>query len=238
MSENYYEKTLNANRLYKVYQTKYERIQSYLDAEISFVKDRLCGTENILELGAGYGRIMKEIAPYCKSIVGIDISENTVEFGESYLRDAPNTKLMVMDAHKIGPDTFEMPFEIVLCMQNALSAMKVEPFSFVAKMMRLVVPGERMFISTYSAKFWRHRLDWFHEQAQKGLLGKIIPEQTKDGVIVCEGGFRGETHTPEQLSEIGDSSGCPYEIHEVDESSLFLVITRPNRTTNSYSCLN
>lgn len=226
MSENYYEKRLNANRLYEVYQTKYKRIQSYLNAEISFVKDWLCGAENILELGAGYGRIMKEIAPYCKSIVGIDISEDTVEFGKDYLRDVPNTRLMVMDVHKISPDAFEMPFETVLCLQNALSAMKVEPFSFVAKMMGLVAPGGRMFISTYSAKFWSHRLDWFHEQAQKGLLGKIILEQTKDGVIVCEGGFRGETHTPELLSEIGDFSGFPYKVHEVDESSLFLIITK------------
>jgi len=33
---------------------------------------------------------------------------------------------------------------------------------------------------------------------------------------------------PEQLKEIGKACGYPYEIREVDESSVFLVITKGN----------
>jgi len=50
--------------------------------------------------------------------------------------------------------------------------------------------------------------------------------QTKDGIIVGKDGFRATTHTPEQLEELGKSSGYPYEVREVDESSVFLVITK------------
>ena len=226
MKTNYYAKNLNANRLVEVYQTKLHQVKAYLDSEIAFVKDRLRDKEHVLELGAGYGRIMKELAPSCKSIVGIDISEDNVTFGQDYLRGVSNAKLLVMDAHKIEHGAFEAPFDAVLCLQNALSSMKVEPFSFVKKIMTLLSPGGKAWISTYSAKFWPHRLAWFKEQAEKGLLGEIDLEQTKDGVIVCKDGFRAVTHSPEQLTEFGKASGYPYEVYEVDSSSVFLVITK------------
>ena len=51
-------------------------------------------------------------------------------------------------------------------------------------------------------------------------------EQTKDGVIICKDGFRATTSTPEDFEHIGKMLGCPYEIKEVDGSSLFLVIDK------------
>ena len=82
------------------------------------------------------------------------------------------------------------------------------------------------FFSTYSANFWEERLDWFREQAEKKLLGELDMEQTKDGVIICKDGFRATTSTPEDFEHIGKMLGCPYEIKEVDGSSLFLVINK------------
>jgi len=226
MKKNYYSKNLNAKRLYEVYQTKYPHVKAYFESEISFVKNGLCTLDHVLELGAGYGRIMKELAPSCKTIYGIDISEDNVAFGREYLKDVPNSKLTVMDAHQITLEAFEVPFQAVLCLQNALSSMKVEPFSYVKKIMTLLSPGGRVWISTYSPKFWSHRLLWFQEQAEKGLLGEIDMEQTKDGTIVCKDGFRAITHSQKQLAEIGEASGYPYEVKEVDESSSFLLITK------------
>ena len=226
MQKNYYAKSLNAKRLYEVYQTKYPRVKEYLSAEISFVQSALSGTERVLELGAGYGRIMKAIAPFCTSITGIDISEDNVAFGKDYLSGVTNANIHLMDAHQISPRAFETAFEVVLCLQNGLSSMKVEPFSYIVKMMDLLSPGGCALISTYSEKFWPHRLDWFSEQAEKGLLGEVDIEQTRDGVIVCKDGFRAMTHSPRQLEEVGKASGYPYEIQEVDESSVFLVVKK------------
>ena len=226
MPKNYYTHHLNAKKLYQVYQTRYPEVEAYFNAEISFVKQYLTSTDHVLELGAGYGRIMKELAASCKSIVGIDISEGNVAFGHDYLHDTPNANLTVMDAHNIEPEILGAPFDTVLCLQNGLSAMKVEPFSFVKRVMDLVSPGGRAFISSYSANFWEHRLAWFLEQAEKGLLGEIDLEQTKDGVIVCKDGFRAVTHSVEDLEEIGKVSGYPYEVQEVGESSVFLVVRK------------
>jgi 2-polyprenyl-6-hydroxyphenyl methylase/3-demethylubiquinone-9 3-methyltransferase len=223
MKENYYVKSLNTQKLYQAYQTKYPRVRQYLDAEISFVRSCLQGTEHVLELGAGYGRIMKELAPSCKSMIGIDISQDNVEFGNEYLSGTPHARLVVMDAHHFQ---FSEHFDIVLCLQNALSAMKAQPLEYVKKITALLSPKGKAFISSYSAAFWEHRVGWFHEQSEKGLLGEIDKEKTKDGVIVCKDGFHATTLSPEDMEAIGKASGFPYEITEVDESSVFLIITK------------
>ncbi|MCL2549316.1 MAG: class I SAM-dependent methyltransferase [Symbiobacteriaceae bacterium] len=223
---NYYANNLNAYRLQDVYQTQLPAVREYLDSEIAFVRGRLSGTERILELGAGYGRIMRELSPYCGRITGIDISEDNVAWGQEYLREAHNADLLTMDAHQITAESFDSAFNMVLCLQNGLSAMKAEPLSFIGMMLSLLVPGGSVIISTYSEKFWQHRLAWFIEQADKGLLGEIDPKQSRDGIIVCKDGFQSLSHTPEQFTDIGRSTGYPYEIVEVQEASLFLIITK------------
>ena len=68
---NYYQDNLNANGLYQVYQTELPRIRQYLQAEIDYVKKTLTGNEHILEIGAGYGRIMKELSPAAAAVTGL-----------------------------------------------------------------------------------------------------------------------------------------------------------------------
>lgn len=217
---NYYADSLNAQSLFRVYETAIPRVKQYLAAEIAFVKKSLTGTERVLEMGAGYGRIVKELAPHCASIVGMDISAKNVELGREYLHDCQNAAMVQMDAHKM---VFDETFDVVLCLQNALSAMRADA-AVMQSIIGLLAPGGTAYFSSYNSKFWNWRLQWFEEQATKGLLGEIDYEQTKDGVIVCKDGFRAVTHTPEALREIGEKTGLPYRIEEVDDSSVFLII--------------
>ena len=221
---NYYAGKLNSSKLYQVYDTDIPRVKQYLDAEINFFCGQLNGTERILEVGSGYGRILKVLAPYAKSLTGIDISKETIDFGREYLKDLSNVTLSVMDAYKLE---FEDKFDVALCLQNGLSAIKGEPYDLVMKCVKALTKGGKGYFSTYSEKFWKHRLAWFEEQANKGLLGEIDKKLTKDGVIVCKDGFRAITFTEEDLIRLGQMSGCPHKIQEVDESSLFLIITKP-----------
>lgn len=223
MAENYYAQKLNSQRLQQVYQTQIERVKQYLDAEISFVRGQLHGQERVLEVGAGYGRIMKQLAPFAASITGIDISGDSVGFGQEYLRSAANCRLKVLDAHNLefGPE-----FEVVLCLQNGLSALKGDTNALAQQCMKVLSPGGKAYFSTYSAGFWEHRLAWFQEQAAKGLLGEIDLEKTKNGVIVCKDGFTATTYSREDLDKLGQVVGYDYLIKEVDESSLFLIIKK------------
>ena len=150
MENNYYAQKLNSQNLFKVYETKIPRVKQYLDAEISFVRDNLTGSERVLELGAGYGRIVKELAGNCKSIVGIDICDESVLLGKEYLKDISNTEIMTMDVHNLK---FEGKFDVVLCLQNGLSAMNVTSSYLIKKILGTVVSGGKAYFSTYSGNF-------------------------------------------------------------------------------------
>ena len=221
--ENYYAQNLNSQKLYRVYDTKIPRVRQYLDKEIDFIRQRLRGAEKVLEVGAGYGRILKELSACAKSLLGVDISEGSVAFGKERLKEFSNVRLEVMDAHKLD---FEEEFDVVLCLQNGLSALKGEAMNLVNGCMKALKKGRCAYFSTYSDKFWDYRLAWFEEQASNGLLGAIDKNQTKEGVIVCHDGFRAITFTEKDFIGLGEASGYEYEVQEVDESSLFLIISK------------
>lgn len=220
---NYYAESLNSQKLFQVYNTAIPRIRQYFEAEIDFVRQQLTGRERVLEVGAGYGRIVRALAPSCASILGMDISPDSVILGKEYLKDFPNADMVEMDVHHMH---FDQSFDVTLCLQNALSAMRADD-QVIQNILGLLSPGGTAFFSTYSANFWAWRIAWFQEQADKGLLGELDLEKTKDGVIVCKDGFRATTQTPEEYEAIGRASGLPYEVTEVDGSSLFLVIRKP-----------
>lgn len=220
---NYYVHNLNSTKLFQVYQTKYPRVERYFDEEINFVRRNLHGGENVLEVGAGYGRIMKELAQFAACIVGIDISAESVEFGKDYIKECRNCSIQVMDAHNLE---FGEEFDVVMCLQNGLSAMKGQPMHLIRQCMKVLVPGGKAYFSTYSDKFWEHRLAWFYEQADKGLLGEIDTEKTQNGIIVCKDGFTAITFSEDALRKLGEEAGYPYSIEEVDESSLFLILEK------------
>lgn len=223
---NYYEQSLNSAKLFQVYQTKYPRIKRYLDEEINFVRRNLHGNERVLEVGAGYGRIIKELASSAARIVGTDISEASVNLGKNYLEGLHNCSIQVMDTHKLE---FVEEFDVVLCLQNGLSAMKGQPKHIIEECMKAAIPGGRAYFSTYSEKFWEHRLTWFHEQADKELLGEIDMQKTHNGTIVCKDGFIAITFSEDELKKLASESGYNYSIEEVDESSLFLILDKPNK---------
>ena len=221
MESGYYEKKLNAEKLYRVYQTKIPQVRDYLRSEIEFVREHLGGNETALELGAGYGRIMKELSPSLRRITGIDVSEQSVALGREYLGDLANCTIETMDAHTLA---FDETFDVVLCLQNGLSAMKGDPENLVRRSLRVLAPGGTAFFSSYSPKFWEHRLAWFQEQAEKGLLGEIDMENTGNGRIVCKDGFTATTFDREEMERLGKASGRPYRVEEVKDSSIFLIL--------------
>ncbi len=75
--------------------------------------------------------------------------------------------------------------------------------------------------SSYAAKFWEHRLEWFRIQSEHGLIGPIDEEATGDGVIVCKDGFRATTVGGEEFAALAKECGLEPVITEVDGSSLF-----------------
>ena len=215
----YYEDTLSADRLRKCYRIAPPRIRQYLKAEADFVIDGVRGSGVVLELGCGYGRVMKQLARHVGIIVGCDTSRRSLKLARRTMRALGNIHLLCADASYLP---FQQgAFDAVFCIQNGISAFGVNRQQLVTEALRVTGAGGSVLFSTYSRKIWRERLAWFRAQSEAGLIGEIDEVRTGMGTIVCEDGFRATTMRASELRRLFSEAGAKPRIMEVDESSLF-----------------
>ena len=220
--KNYYSDHLAAERLQKCYDLASPRIRRYLEAEVDFLLGHVGPGDLALDLGCGYGRIMRALARKAGLVIGIDTSFASLTLGKERLAGVSNFRLLQMNAASLG--FREKSFDVVACIQNGISAFGVDPRVLVQESVRVAKRGGTVLLSTYAEKFWPERLAWFERQAEAGLLGEIDYSKTGDGVIICKDGFRATTVGPAQFEELTAGLEARTQLVEVDESSLFCVI--------------
>jgi ubiquinone/menaquinone biosynthesis C-methylase UbiE len=220
----YYEDKLSATKLLKCYEIANPRIKRYLDAEIQFVISNIHGAGLALELGCGYGRVLKAVSPFVSTIVGNDISRASLELAISYMKPWGTHRIVQMDASKMAfPSSV---FNAVFCVQNGISAFGVDRRRLIAEAIRVTKEEGLILFSSYSPKIWQERLDWFRNQSRMGLLGEIDEEKTHDGTIVCKDGFRATTVSGNQFIDLFEEFGLDASIIEVDNSSTFCKVVK------------
>jgi ubiquinone/menaquinone biosynthesis C-methylase UbiE len=224
----YYSRKLSGERLKRVYDIAPPRVRQYLDAEVDYVLKKIDSGDLVLELGCGYGRILQKLAERAEWVIGIDTSFPTLKLGQKSLGTIPNCSLSQMDALKLGfPNK---TFNCVICIQNGISAFQVDKRILIRESVRVTKTGGTVLFSSYSDKFWKHRLNWFELQSQVGLVGEIDYDKTADGEIVCRDGFKATTVRPEDFRALTANLDADVRILEVDESSLFCEIVRGSQS--------
>jgi 2-polyprenyl-6-hydroxyphenyl methylase/3-demethylubiquinone-9 3-methyltransferase len=218
----YYGERLSAQRLRRCYEIAPPRVRRYLDAEIEHAGRRLHPTSRVLELGCGYGRVMAAVAGRCAAIVGIDTSATSLEMARDYLRGVDGCHVARMNAIALG--FRDGAFDVVICLQNGISAFHVDPMKLMREAVRVTRSGGCVLMSSYSEEFWIHRLEWFRMQAERGLIGEIDWARTGDGVIVCTDGFEATTVGSDRFRALCDKAGVTGHMEEVDGSSVFCEI--------------
>jgi 2-polyprenyl-6-hydroxyphenyl methylase/3-demethylubiquinone-9 3-methyltransferase len=220
--DQYYSDKLSAQRLKKCYDIAPPRTKQYLEAEINHALSYVSQKDSVIELGCGYGRFLRRFIGLCRQITGIDTSQESLLMARELLGLRRNVHLLQMNASNLAfPDN---RFDVVLCVQNGISAFKIDPSELMSESIRVTRSGGRCLFSSYSKKFWDARLEWFIQQAEEGLLGEIDWDQTEDGVIVCKDGFRATTFGPDEFTNLTNSLGIDSRIIEVDDSSIFCEI--------------
>ncbi|MFH1680428.1 MAG: class I SAM-dependent methyltransferase [Candidatus Eisenbacteria bacterium] len=220
--QGYYARKLSGERLRRCYEVAPPRARAYLEAEIAFIDQSAPPEGRILELGCGYGRVLRPLAAPGRALFGIDTSIESLALGRTFLRGAGGARLACMDAARLGfPGGV---FDLVVCAQNGISAFHVDQTALVEEAARVTRPGGRALFSSYSDRFWEGRIEWFRAQAAHGLVGEIDEEATGDGVIVCRDGLRLGTVGPSAFRALAASLGLRARIEEVARSSLFCII--------------
>ena len=221
----YYSKALSGDRLRQCYELASTRAKQYLEAEIEFVVSRLRPTDSVLELGCGYGRVAFRLAEVAACVVGIDTSLESLVLARHLTRPGSLCRFLQMDASAL---TFgDGAFDVIVCVQNGICAFAVDPERLMSEALRATRPGGRILFSSYSAGFWPERLRWFESQAAAGLVGPIDYDQTENGTVVCEDGFRAGTFGPEAFRDLCRKLGVQPAVTTVDDSSVFCEILVP-----------
>lgn len=227
---DYYSAKLAGERLRRCYEIASPRIRQYLEAEIGFVLKRLSATDEVLELGCGYGRVVFRLAEVARRVVGIDTAEESLALARELAGPSSNCAFECMDASSM---TFPVgTFDVVVCVQNGICSFRADPERLVLESLRVAKPGGRILFSSYSERFWPARLEWFRAQAAEELVGEIDENETAGGTIVCKDGFRSGTFTPDEFRGLCSRLGVLPEIFEVDESSVFCEIEVPGLSTS------
>ena len=220
----YYSTVLAGERLKTMYGSAPARIQQYLQAEVDHIRTLLSPDDEVLELGCGYGRVMKQIADCCRTLTGIDNSIESLQLGSHYLRGLDNCQLLEMDATTTAFE--DNTFDAVICLQNGISAFHVEHQLLFREALRIAGANGLVVFSTYTDSFWDERLKWFEQQARDGYIGPIDYERTANGKIVCTDGFSATTVSIRGFRDLGRGAGVEVELYEVDASSLFCLIQK------------
>jgi len=218
----YYSQKLSGERLRVCYEIAPPRIQVYLEAEIEFVLERTESSALVLELGCGYGRVLQRLIAKAKTVVGIDTSHDSLRLARELMGGAPVCHLFEMNAVELGFRNRQ--FDLVVCIQNGISAFGVDPRKLIEEAVRVTRAGKRVLFSSYSERFWEDRLDWFRIQSEYGLIGEIDEDATGDGVIACKDGFKASTVGADDFLSLASDFGIVPEITEVDGSSVFCEI--------------
>ncbi len=218
----YYSEKLSSNNLKRCYDIAPPRVQEYLKSEMDFVLNHINSSDYTLELGCGYGRALKKLLSFSSEVIGIDISYESLELTSEYIEESRRCHLIQASAEKLPiPDK---SIDKLVCIQNGISAFKVDPQELILESVRVTKAGGVCLFSSYSPKFWEHRLNWFKMQSEEGLIGEIDWSKTSDGVIVCEDGFKASTFRPEDFLKLTNQLDLEVTIREIDKSSIFCVI--------------
>jgi SAM-dependent methyltransferase len=242
--EDYYAEHLAAEKLRRCYEIAPPRVQQYLRAELDFALGFIHAGDAVLDLGCGYGRTLPELAARADEVTAIDNSPASVALARETVKGLANVKVLEMDAAALQFDGNR--FDVVLCLQNGLSAFHRDPATLLREALRVCRPntlggvpsggcrpGGIVLFSTYAGKFWPQRLEWFELQAEAGLLGAIDWRRTKEGFIACKDGFTATTFTPEQFRCLATDLPAAITLTEVDSSSLFCILRKSDPAVSS-----
>jgi len=178
-----------------------------------------------LELGCGYGRVLKRLLPAVDLVVGIDTSLASLRMALRFTELKPSLRLACMDAISMG--FRDRSFDLTLCVQNGICAFAVDQQQLLREALRVTRSGGVVLLSSYSPQFWEQRLEWFEIQSAHHLIGEIDHRATGNGVIVCKDGFCATTADQTTFEKFASGLGVTPRITEVDDSSLFCEIVVP-----------
>jgi len=182
-----------------------KEIQDFLIGEIEFIKN-LSKTGKILEVGCGYGRLLKILSEKAEEVIGVDFSKQLLEKAKENLEGFSNVKLQEMDAQNLL--FANNSFNYVVCLDNTFGNMPGIEDKVISEMKRVVKKGGKVIISVFSDLAKGVQLENY---SRIGLLG------IKDtgNAVVTDNGFYSRRFSKKELEDLFESAGLKPTISSV-----------------------
>lgn len=138
------------------------------DGAVFMERLALDGTQRVLEIGVGTGRLAVQIAPRCRAFTGIDLSPRTVAHARKNLATLANVRLLEGDFLSYD---FEETFDVI---ESSLTFMHIrEKDRAIQKAYALLAPGGRFVLSID-----KNQSEWLECGSRRVKLFPDDPEET------------------------------------------------------------
>jgi ubiquinone/menaquinone biosynthesis C-methylase UbiE len=183
-------------------------MQEYFERELEYLSRLLTSESSVMDIGCGPARVMRELAPKVKRIVGIERDPRMIEEGKKALEGIPgNYEFWQIDFFALQP---EQAFDLVFASYNLPGADDIKPEDrklLLEKMIMNTRPG-----GNTVASFWKPTdPEWL--QTYYHAAGAEMREIRGNVVETSVGTFT--RFTDDEIKQLADSLGVPYSIKQL-----------------------
>ena len=181
-------------------------IQEFLDGEIEFITRYIRQNVSILEIGCGYGRLLKILADKSELLVGIDFSTRMVALSKQNLKEKKNVKIQLMEADYLKFKNSS--FDYVVCLDNSFGNMPKIELDVLKEMKRVCKNRGGIIISVFSENAREVQMENYKRVGLKGVQD--------DGIAIhTEEGFYSRRFTKQALRSLFEEAGLSCEIIKI-----------------------
>lgn len=190
-----------------------EGYKKAFDKEEEFLLENVPKDTIVLDVGCGFGRVIKLLAPQAKKIIGIDNDKKAIEDAKEYLKEFDNVEIFFEDAEKMHFE--DKSFDVVLCV-GATPVNFGETKKQIYSEIRRILKDKGLFLtSVYNEDALEDRLITYRNYYEGDFKIK------KNGTVIF-GEFISEQFTEKKIREILDEAG--FEILEIIKEGIFYII--------------
>ena len=192
-------------------------IKKWFQEEIDYLKKNIKLDSKILDVGCGFGRHIKVLAPFSEEVIGIDNNEDMLNKAKQNLSNFKNIKLFLQDAQKLEFD--DGSFDYIICMTNTFWTFLNKKRKILREMKRVLEQNGKIIISVYSEKATNVRIKNYEK------VGLHI-KKMKNGKIYFKEGHITEQFSKKQLVKLSESIGLKVNIIELTPISYLCIATK------------
>ncbi|PWB38833.1 MAG: hypothetical protein C3F02_01960 [Parcubacteria group bacterium] len=181
----------------------------YFDKENFYLKNYVTPDSVILDVGCGNGRTMKFLAPYAKTVIGVDYDKKMIAAAGNNLSRFDNAKVIYCDFFHYQ---FKKMFDLSLASYNLLGSSELDPRRrplLLQNMLECTKPGKHIVLSVWS--------DQGIEFANKYYphIGIRVKKIEGNDVVTDHGIFK--RFTKDELNHLAVATGREFQLLELTD---------------------